>query len=55
MAYNNKDNLYSVLVKISIILTVLFSGWLVWEHIYNRPLGTNEYSAANKAVKDSNY
>ena len=55
MAYNNKDNLYSVLVKISIILTILFSGWLVWEHVSNRPLGTNEYSAANKAFKDSNY
>ncbi|PPR29462.1 MAG: hypothetical protein CFH31_00444 [Alphaproteobacteria bacterium MarineAlpha9_Bin1] len=52
---NSNDNLYSILVKISVILTVLFSGWLIWEHFSNRPIATNEYSAANKAFKDKHY
>ena len=51
----NDDRIYSSLVKICIILTTLFTFWLAWDHFSNRPLGYNEYSAANKAFKDKNY
>ena len=50
-----KDNLYSILIKISIAMIILFTSWLIWDHISNKPLGSNDYSAANKAFKDKNY
>ena len=50
-----KDSLYSILIKISIALIVLFTSWLVWDHISNKSLGANDYSAGNKAFKDRNY
>ena len=55
MTNSNDDRIYSSLVKICIILTTLFTFWLAWDHFSNRPLGYNEYSAANKAFKDKNY
>ena len=33
-----KDSLYSILIKISIALIVLFTSWLVWDHISNKSL-----------------
>ena len=55
MVNETSDPLYPVLVKICIILVILFTGWLLWEHLLNRPKGYNEYSAANKAFEDKNY
>ena len=49
------DPIYIVLVRISIILFILFTGWLIWDHFINRPAEIRYYLSANTAFKDKNY
>ena len=56
MPQNNKiDPIYKILVRISIVLFVLFSVWLIWEHFMKRPPELKHYLTANTAFKDKNY
>jgi tetratricopeptide (TPR) repeat protein len=49
------DPVYTVLVRVSIILFILFTGWLIWDHFINRPAEVRYYLSANTAFKDKNY
>jgi tetratricopeptide (TPR) repeat protein len=49
------DPVYTVLVRVSIVLFILFTGWLIWDHFINRPLEVRYYLSANTAFKDNNY
>ena len=49
------DPIYSILVKISIILFILFTGWLIFDHFINRPPEIRYYLTANTAFKDKRY
>jgi len=49
------DPVYTVLVRVSIILFILFTGWLIWDHFINRPGDVRYYLSANTAFKDKNY
>ena len=49
------DPIYNILVKISIILFLLFTGWLLWDHFINRPPEMKYYLSANTAFKDKRY
>ena len=57
MTLNTKqsDPIYSILVKISIILFLLFTGWLLYDHFINRPPDVRFYLTANNAFKDKRY
>ena len=56
MSVNNKtDPIYRILVRISIVLFILFSSWLIWEHFVKRPPELKHYLTANTAFKDKNY
>ena len=57
MSINTKqsDPIYTILVKISIILFLLFSGWLLYDHFINRPPDVRYYLTANNAFKDKRY
>ena len=49
------DPIYSILVRISLLLFILFTGWLIWEHFINRPQEIKYYLSANTAFKDKHY
>ena len=49
------DTIYNILVKISIILFILFSTWLLFEHFINRPPELRYYLSANTDFKDKRY
>ncbi len=49
------DPIYNNLVRISFILFVLFTGWLLWDHFINRPPEIRHYLSGNNAFKDQNY
>jgi len=49
------DSIYNILVKISIILFVLFTVWLLFEHFINRPPELRYYLSANTDFKDKRY
>lgn len=49
------DPIYNILVRISFILFVLFTGWLLWDHFINRPPEIRHYLSGNNAFKDKNY
>jgi|TARA_B110001454_G_scaffold59536_1_gene58247 tetratricopeptide (TPR) repeat protein len=49
------DPIYNILVRISFILFVLFTGWLLWDHFINRPPEIRHYLSGNNAFKDQNY
>jgi tetratricopeptide (TPR) repeat protein len=49
------DPVYTVLVRVSIVLFILFTGWLIWDHFINRPAEVRYYLSANTAFKDNNY
>lgn len=49
------DSVYNILVKISIILFVLFSTWLLFEHFINRPPELRYYLSGNTDFKDKRY
>jgi len=56
VSVNNKtDPIYRILVRISIVLFILFSSWLIWEHFVKRPPELKHYLTANTAFKDKNY
>ena len=56
MSVNNKtDPIYRILVRISIVLFILFSSWLIWEHFVKRPPELKHYLTANTAFKDKNF
>ena len=57
MSLNTKqsDPIYGILVKISIILFLLFTGWLLYDHFINRPPDVRYYLTANNAFKDKRY
>ena len=50
-----QDPIYIVLVRISLILFILFTGWLIWDHFINRPSEIRHYLSANTDFKDKNY
>ena len=52
---NHKDPIYSILVKISIILFILFTGWLLYDHFINRPPEMRYYLSGNTDFKDKRY
>ena len=49
------DPIYSILVKISIILFILFTGWLLYDHFINRPPEMRYYLSGNTDFKDKRY
>ena len=49
------DPLYRVLVRTSILLFTLFTGWLMWDHFINRPPEVRYYLSGNTAFKDKKY
>ena len=49
------DPIYSILVKISIILFILFTGWLLYDHFINRPPEMRYYLSGNTDFKDRRY
>ena len=49
------DPIYSILVKISIILFILFTGWLLYDHFINRPPEIRYYLSGNTDFKDKRY
>ena len=53
--YRKEDPVYNILVKISIILFILFSIWLIYDHFVKRPPEVKHYLKANNAFKDRDY
>lgn len=54
--YNKtEDPIYKILVRISLVLFIFFSLWLIWDHFINRPEEAKHYLTANNAFKDKNY
>lgn len=51
----HSDPIYSILVKISIILFILFTCWLLYDHFINRPPEMRYYLSGNTAFKDKRY
>ena len=49
------DPVYRVLVRTSILLFILFTGWLIWDHFINRPPEVRYYLSGNTAFKDKKY
>ena len=49
------DPIYNILVRISITLFILFTGWLLYDHFVNRPPEMRYYLTANTAFKDKRY
>ena len=49
------DPIYNILVRVSLLLFVLFTGWLLWDHFINRPPEIRHYLSGNNAFKDKNY
>ena len=49
------DPIYSILVKISIILFILFTGWLLYDHFINRAPEMRYYLSGNTDFKDKRY
>lgn len=49
------DPVYIILVRISLLLFILFTGWLMYDHFINRPPEIRHYISGNNAFKDKNY
>ena len=54
-SYRKEDPVYNILVKISIVLFILFSIWLIYDHFVKRPPQVKHYLKANIAFKDKDY
>ena len=53
--HKTEDPVYKILVRISVVLFIFFSLWLIWDHFINRPAEVKHYLMANNAFKDKNY
>lgn len=53
--HRTEDPIYKILVRISVVLFIFFSLWLIWDHFINRPAEVKHYLTANNAFKDKNY